>query len=170
MKVALIVAADEDGVIGRDGGLPWHLPADLAHFQRVTMGHHLVIGRRTWESFAKPLPGRTIVVVSSAAGLALPPTVVQVGSLAEGLELARSAGDAEVMIGGGTAIFAAALPLADRLYLTRVHARVGGDTRFPPFDEAAWREVSRREHPADDRHAYAMTFRVLERAGAAGAT
>jgi dihydrofolate reductase len=162
MKVALVVAAADNGVIGRAGGLPWHLPADLAHFRRVTLGHHLVIGRRTWESVAKPLPGRRILVVTRAE-LTLPEGVLRVPSLVEALDVARGAGDDEVMIAGGSGIYQAALPLADRIYLTRVGAVVDGDTFFPALADAEWQEVSREEVPADERNAYPLAFVVLER-------
>ena len=164
MKVALVVAADEGNVIGRDGGLPWHLPKDLSRFRRITMGHHLVIGRRTWESFAKPLPGRRIVVVSGTP-LDLPDGIVRVGSLDEALALAEAAGDDEVMVGGGTRIFRDALPRADRVYLTRVHTRIDGDAWFPALAPAEWREVSREEVPSDERNEHATTFSLLERLG-----
>ena len=162
MKVALVAAADEGNVIGRDGGLPWHLPKDLSRFRRITMGHHLVIGRRTWESFAKPLPGRRIVVVSGRP-LELPAGIVRVASLDEALALAEAAGDDEVMVGGGTRIFRAALPRADRVYLTRVHVRLEGDAWFPDLPPGEWQEISREEVPADERNEYATTFVVLER-------
>ena len=164
MRISLIVAAAENGVIGRDGALPWHLPADLARFKRLTTGHHLVVGRRTWTSIGRPLPGRRIVVVSRAPeSLALPEGVVAVRSLADALARARSTGDDEVFVGGGAALYAEALPIADRLYLTRVHANVGGDARLPAIDLGSWRELSREELPADERNAIATTFVVLDR-------
>jgi dihydrofolate reductase len=162
MRVSLVVAADENGVIGRAGGLPWHLPADLARFRRITTGHHLIVGRRTWESFARPLPGRRIVVVTSQP-VELPDGIARAGSLAEAFALAAAAGDDEVMVGGGTGIFRAALPRADRVYLTRVHSRVEGDAWFPDLEPGQWREVSREEIPADERNEHATTFLVLER-------
>jgi dihydrofolate reductase len=162
MRVSLIAAVASNGVIGRDGGLPWHLPADLARFKALTMGHHLVVGRRTWESIGRPLPGRRMVVVSGGAP-ELPPGVQRAGSLAGALALAARAGEEEVFVGGGAALFAEALPLADRLYLTRVLAEVPGDVHLPPIDEARWRETSREHHPADERHAYPFVFVTLER-------
>ena len=168
MRVALVVALDEAGAIGRGGGLPWRLAADLARFRRITMGHHLVVGRRTWESIGRALPGRRMVVVSRGEP-PLPSDVARAGSLAEALELARAAGETEVMVGGGGELYRAALPLADRLYLTRVHAHVGGDTFFPALDPAQWTEVEREELPADDRNEHATTFVVLDRLGGGGA-
>ncbi|HEV8581434.1 MAG TPA: dihydrofolate reductase [Thermoanaerobaculia bacterium] len=165
MRVSLIVAVADNGVIGRGGGLPWHLSADLQRFKRLTMGHTLIVGRRTWESIGRALPGRRMLVVSGQpAALALPPGVRGMGSLEEALADAAAAGDEEVFVGGGAELFAAALPRADRLYLTQVHAAVAGDTRLPPLDLAGWREVERVEVPADDRNEHATTYRLLDRA------
>jgi len=164
MRVALIVAAAEGGVIGRGGGLPWHLPADLARFKRLTMGHHLLVGRRTWESIGRPLAGRRMVVVSRhPEALALPAGVQAVASLEEALRLAATAGDDEAFVAGGASLYREALPRADRLYLTRVHAAVEGDTFLPPLDLSQWRAVEREELAADERNAYPTTFLVLDR-------
>jgi dihydrofolate reductase len=161
--VALIAAVAGNGVIGRDGGLPWHLPADLARFRKLTLGHHLIVGRHTWESIGRPLPGRRMVVVSGR-GLALPEGVALAHSLEEALALAARAGEAEAFVGGGARLYREALPLAGRLYLTRVLADVAGDVTFPELEPSAWRVVTREEHPADDRHAYPFAFVTLERA------
>ncbi|NVB43104.1 dihydrofolate reductase [Pseudenhygromyxa sp. WMMC2535] len=162
MRVALIAAVSENGVIGRDQDLPWHLPDEFRHFKRTTQGHHVIMGRRTWESQGKPLPKRVNLVVTSRPDFQAPGAQI-VRSLAEGLALAREAGDDEAFVIGGTRLYAEALALADRLYLTRVHAEVEGDAHFPAFDRSAWTEVERREHPADERHAHAFTIMVLER-------
>ncbi len=163
MRISLIAALDEEGFIGREGGLPWHLPDDLRHFRRLTMGHHVIVGRRTFESIGRALPGRTLLVLSRAPALDLPDGVRSVASLDQALDRARAAGDEEVFIAGGASVYRDALPLADRLYLTRVHARVGGDVRFPPLPPEPWREVAREDHPADAAHAHAFSFTVLER-------
>lgn len=167
-QVSLIVAVAANGVIGRDGDLPWRLPADLRFFKRVTMGHHLVMGRKTWESIGRALPGRTIVVLTRHPerhpGLQEIPGVQVARDLPEALE--RAAGDPEVLIAGGAEVYARALPLATRLYLTRVAADVEGDTLFPMTDEQvreAWVEVAREEHAADERHAFPFTICTLER-------
>jgi dihydrofolate reductase len=165
MLVSIVVAVAANGVIGRDGGLPWRLPADLAFFKRVTMGHHIVMGRKTWESIGRPLPGRTLVVLTRDPQREIPGVQV-VHALPDALALARAAGDSEACVIGGADVFALALPLADRLYLTRVHADVEGDVRFPAFDAKAWVEVAREEHAADERHAYAFSICTLERADA----
>ena len=161
MRVSLIAAVATHGVIGRDGALPWHLPADLARFKALTMGHHLIVGRRTWDSIGRALPGRRMVVVSRGTP-ELPAEVVRAGSLAEALALAEAAGEDEAFVGGGAALFAEALPRADRLYLTRVLADVPGDVFLPPIDEGRWREVAREHHPADARHDHPFVFVTLE--------
>lgn len=156
----MIVAAGRNGVIGRDNDLPWRLPDDLAHFKRLTLGKPIVMGRKTWESLGRPLPGRHNIVVSrnpafSAVGASV------VGSLDAALMLARDAG--EVMLIGGAELFALGLPHAQRLYLTEVDAAPAGDVYFPPLDKTQWRETHREHHPADARHAAAFDFVTLER-------
>lgn len=162
MRVSIVVAVARSGVIGRGGELPWRLPADLRFFKRVTMGHHLVMGRKTWASIGRPLPGRTMVVLSRDPGLELAGATV-VHDLPEALALARAAGDTEAFVIGGAEVYARALPLADRLYLTRVHADVEGDVHFPDLDEHQWVEVAREEHAADEHHAHAFALCTLER-------
>jgi dihydrofolate reductase len=159
--LSLVVAASENDVIGRDNALPWHLPADLKHFKAITMGKPIVMGRKTYESIGRPLPGRLNIVISRNRALQIPGVDV-VGSFDEAL---ARAGDApEVAVIGGAELFRSALPLARRIYLTRVHANVAGETKFPALDLRQWREVDRSHHPADERHAYAMTFSTFERA------
>ena len=162
MTVSLIVALSANRVIGRDGGLPWYLPADLRHFKRTTMGHHLIIGRRTWEEVKKPLPGRDMVVVTRSRDFASEGVHV-VRSVEQALEIAVT--DDEPFIGGGAQIYSIALAkdLVDRLYLTRVHAEVEGDTYFPEFDLDEWELVSEEHHEADDRNPFLYSFLVYER-------
>jgi dihydrofolate reductase len=158
--LSLVVAASENDVIGRDNALPWHLPADLKHFKAVTMGKPIVMGRRTYESIGRPLPGRLNLVISRNRALTIPGVSVA-GSFEEALSLA---GDApEVAVIGGAELFRSALPLASRIYFTRVHGTVEGETKFPPLDPTQWHEVDRSHHPTDEKHAYAMTFSTLER-------
>lgn len=162
MKLAIIAAVDEDGTIGRDGGLPWRLPADLRRFKALTMGHHLLMGRKTFETdVGRPLPGRTVVVISRGRP-ELPTGIRLAASLDEAVEIAGAAGDPEPLVAGGAEIYRLALPRADRLYLTRVHARVWGDAFFPYLDLAAWRLVAREERPADRDNPYPMSFLVYE--------
>lgn len=161
MTVSLIVAVSSNGVIGRDGGLPWYLPGDLRHFKRTTMGHHLIIGRRTWEEVGQPLPGRTMVVVTRSRRFA--PSGVQVApSVEQALELA--AGDDEPFIGGGAEIYRIALAhdLVDRIYLTQIHAEVAGDTFFPDIDFDAWELVSEEHHEADEKNEFPYSFLIYE--------
>jgi dihydrofolate reductase len=149
--LVLIVAVAENGVIGRDNALPWRLKSDLQHFRARTMGKPVVMGRRTFQSLARPLKGRTVIVVTRDPGFAAPGIVVA-PSLDAALAAAR--GDAlrrgadAVMVAGGGDVYAAVMPLADRIEMTLVHARPDGDTVFPPIDPAVWREVERIDHPA----------------------
>jgi dihydrofolate reductase len=143
-KVVLVVAVADNGVIGADGDLPWRLPPDLAHFKRTTMGHVLVMGRKTFESIGRPLPGRTTVVVTrqpswSADG------VLTAGSLGEALTVGAGH-EGDVMVVGGGEVYAQALDLADEVVLTEVHLSPEGDAHFPALDPAAWREVAREAH------------------------
>lgn len=167
MRLSVIAAVAENGVIGRGNGLPWRLPEDLARFKRLTMGHHLVVGRKTFESIGRALPGRTLVVVTSGRP-ALPDGCRRAASIDEALEIARGAGDDEAFVGGGGEIYRQTLDRADRLYLTRVRAAFDGDVRFPAFDPERWRLVERVERPADERHAVPYAFEVYDRAPATG--
>lgn len=164
MLISLIAAVAENGIIGRDNTLPWRLPADLRHFRRLTLGHPVLLGRRNYESIGRPLPQRTNIVLTRRAGYAAPGCVV-VHSLAQALAAAREA--AEVFVAGGAEIYAQTLERAQRFYLTRVHAEIPGDTRFPPLDWSQWREVARERHEPDPEHAHAYSFITLERTGAA---
>jgi dihydrofolate reductase len=157
--LSLIVAFDENRLIGRNGQLPWRLPADLKHFRRLTLGKTVLMGRRTFESLGKPLEGRDNWVLSR--DLAFRPDGCRVFP---GLDAALKAHtDGELMVIGGAELYRQTLPQAQRLYLTQVHAQLEGDTWFPPYDPAAFREVAREDHPVDDRHAHACSFLTLER-------
>jgi dihydrofolate reductase len=158
--IVLVVAVADNGVIGRGGTLPWHLPDDLKFFKAVTMGKPLLMGRRTFESIGKPLPGRRNLVLTCGAG-ALPAGVEAVASIEAAQALLPDT--PELCVIGGAALFAQTLPLAQRLYLTEVHGTVAGDVHFPPWNRADWHETQRSEHPADERHLYAMSFVTLER-------
>lgn len=161
MILALVVALDEDGVIGRDGGLPWHLPDDLRRFKARTMGHVLLMGRRTYASIGRPLPGRRSIVLTRDPTFRAPAGVAVAPGLDEAL---RIAGDVPcVFVIGGAEVYRTALARADELLVTRVHTRVPGDVRFPSVDWAEWTLVEEEDHPADDRHAFAFTFRRYTR-------
>jgi len=163
MLRSLIVAMAVNRVIGRAEALPWRLPADLAHFKRVTMGRPVIMGRRTWESIGRALPGRRNIVVTRTPGYAAPGCEV-VDSLEAAWRAAAGADEAFVI--GGGALYEEALASADRIYLTEVEGEVEGDTRFPDFDRSRWREVELARQPADERHAHALRFLLLERARA----
>ena len=161
------VARSRNGVIGRDGGLPWRLKSDLAHFRALTLGKPVIMGRKTWESLPRrPLPGRTNIVLSHDLSFETAGAVV-CQDFSEAVQIAREQaeddGVDEVCVIGGAAIFALALPRARRIYLTEVEADVEGDVRFPAFNEADWREVSREAHAAGEGDDYDMVFRTLER-------
>ncbi|APQ13571.1 dihydrofolate reductase [Pseudomonas rhizoryzae] len=159
LPLSLIVAVAENGVIGIENRLPWHLPAELKYFKAVTLGKPLVMGRKTWDSLGRPLPGRLNLVVSRqtdllAEGAEVRSSLAAAVARAEAWALEREAG--EIMLIGGAQLFAEALPVAQRLYLTRVALAPEGDVFFPEWDERDWQLVSRQEHPAeDDRPAYA---------------
>jgi len=158
--VSLVIAADRRGVIGRDGRLPWHLPDDLRRFKALTMGKPIVMGRRTWDSIGRPLPGRHNIVITRQRELVLEGATV-VHTLDDALAAAGTV--PEVCVIGGAEIFAQALPRADIVHLTRVDADVDGDVVLPPFDPADWHETGREPHVADERHAWAYAFVTLER-------
>jgi dihydrofolate reductase len=159
-RVTLILARARNGVIGAKGGLPWHLPEDLVFFKRTTMGHPIVMGRKTWESIGRPLPGRLNIVITRQAGMAAPGCTV-VGSFDEALEVSRPA--EEICVIGGAEVYRLALPRAQVIHRTQVHATVAADTYFPALDAAAWEEVARQDHPADDRHVFSYSFLELRR-------
>jgi dihydrofolate reductase len=165
--LSIVVARAANGVIGRDGDLPWRLKSDLALFKASTLGKPIIMGRKTWDSLPrKPLPGRMNVVLSRDGSFE-PDNAVVCESFMEAVQMAREQaeddGVDEVCIIGGRSLFEAALLKAKRLYLTEVDATVDGDVTFPDFDEAAWTEVRREEHPAGDGDDHAFVFRVLER-------
>jgi dihydrofolate reductase len=164
--ISLIVAVAENGVIGRDGGLPWRLSSDLKTFRRLTMGKPMIMGRRTFQSIGKALDGRDNIVVTRDPAFAVT-GVSACDSMHDALTLARvlaaTRGADEIMVLGGTSVFDMALPIADRIYLTRVHAAPEGDTYFQPLDGEVWHEVSREALPQGPRDDFASTLFVYER-------
>jgi len=160
--IALIAAIDEAGGIGKDGGLPWHLSDDLKNFKRLTMGHHLLMGRKTYATVAGKLKGRTLIVLSRDQTFEAEDAQVA-HTLDEGIHLARAAEEAELFIIGGAQVFKHALPLAQRFYLTRVHGVVKSDTHFPDFLEDEWQEKDTRSFQAGEKNDYAFTISLLER-------
>lgn len=162
-SLSLIVAMDQNRLIGRRGDLPWRLPNDLAHFKRQTLGKTILMGRRTWDSLGRPLPGRDNWVVSRAPGFA--PTGARVFTSLDAALDAQTGG--ELMVIGGAELYRQTLHLARRLYLTQVlvalEAEGSTDVHFPQFDMAVYRELQREDHPADARHAFPYRFLTLER-------
>lgn len=168
MKLALIVAMARNNVIGRDNAMPWHLPDDLRYFKRMTLGKPVIMGRKTFASIGRPLPGRPNIVVTRNTGFSAEGIHV-VHSLDDALDLGQrllaelGQEDGELMLVGGAELYAQALPLATRLYLTEVHGEPEGDARFPAIDPDGWREVAREDHVAGEANTYAYSFVVLER-------
>ena len=165
MKLSMIVAVAENGVIGRNNSLPWYLPNDLKYFKQTTMGKPVIMGRKTYESIGKPLPGRTNIVITRQADYQ-PEGVKVVNSVEAAKELAESVclidGQDEAMIMGGAEIYALSLPYTDRLYLTEVHADVQGDAFFPEYDKSRWQEVAREDFAAAGPNPYSYSFVVYE--------
>jgi dihydrofolate reductase len=160
MRINIVVAMSRNGVIGHNGGLPWRLPADLKQFKSVTMGHPIVMGRKTFESIGRPLPGRQNIIVSRRPDYRTPGCHM-VGSLEAALD---AAGDVdEVMVVGGAALYGAALPRTRRIYLTEVQVDLEGDTVFPALDRTEWKETGRDRHGADDNNEYDFSFVILDR-------
>jgi dihydrofolate reductase len=160
--VSLIVALDEKGGIGKDNRLPWHLSSDLKRFKQLTMGHHLIMGRLTYETIGKPLPGRTTIVITRNP--LFQPAGCQVAtSLEEALSLAKENGETEAFIAGGGEIFTQALPLADRIYLTQIHAVVEANIFFPHFSFSEWKEIESIKQQVDEKNDYPYTFKILEK-------
>lgn len=166
MKIVLVAAIGENNVIGREGQLPWHLRSDLQHFKRLTINRPVVMGRRTFESLGKPLKDRTNIVITRDLSLRAPGAVLATG-IDAALDFAGSdakrRGVDEIMVIGGSDIFAATLPMANRLEITHVHMAPEGDVFFPPIDLKQWKEVSRQEHPAGPQDDAAFAVTVYER-------
>ena len=162
MIISLIVAMDEKLGIGKDGKLPWRLSSDLKRFRQVTMGHHMIVGRKTFESIGKPLPGRQMIVITHNAGFKADGCLVAT-SVQAALAVAEERGESEVFVIGGAEIYAQTLDAADRVYLTRVKADVDVDTFFPELNYDLWTEKQSIYQPADEKNQYSFTFRLLER-------
>jgi dihydrofolate reductase len=166
-KIVFVVAVSKNGVIGRDGGLPWKLSSDMRFFKTITMGKPLIMGRKTWESLPKrPLPGRDNIVISRTRGYSAPGATVVSDpevALSKAAICASRAGSEEIAVIGGGEIFALMLPSADRIYLTEVDLETEGDTRFPALDPAHWREIGREKFPRGEKDDAAFTIRTLDR-------
>ncbi|HEX7150992.1 MAG TPA: dihydrofolate reductase [Thermoanaerobaculia bacterium] len=160
MTISIIAALADNGIIGRDNQIPWRLSSDLKRFKALTMGHHLIVGRKTFESIGRVLPGRKMVVITRDASYTAEGVQV-VHSLDEALRVADV--EAHTFVGGGSEIYAQALHLADRMYLTRVHAEVEGDAVFPEFDEVEWSLVDAEHFEADDKNEFPYSFLTYTR-------
>jgi dihydrofolate reductase len=153
---------DEERGIGKDNRTPWHLSADLKRFKQLTMGHHILMGRKTFESIGRPLPGRSTIIITRQPEYQAEGCLVA-HSLDQALSIARDRGESELFVIGGGEIYTQALPVADRIYLTEVQTRVQADVYFPDFDPAGWDEINHVIHCLEDNNEYAFTYRVLER-------
>ncbi|MHB8741518.1 MAG: dihydrofolate reductase [Sulfuricaulis sp.] len=153
--ISLIAAMAENRVIGANNALPWRLPADLKRFRKLTSGHHIIMGRRNYESIGKPLPNRTNIIVTRNANYLAPGCIMR-NSIEEALTAVQN--DSEVFIIGGAEIYRQTIDRADRLYLTLIHATIPGDTYFPEYDQHQWREIDREDHVADEINPHAYSY------------
>ncbi|HZX74683.1 MAG TPA: dihydrofolate reductase [Cyclobacteriaceae bacterium] len=165
MMISLIAALTQNHVIGKNNDLPWHLPDDMKYFMQTTKGHVVIMGRKNYESLPakfRPLPDRMNIVVTRQKNF-LAPGCTMVNSLEAGVRIAESAKEKELFIIGGAEIFKLALPIANRLYLTEIKTNIDGDTFFPEFDKATWKESSRKPHLKDERHKFDFDFVTYEK-------
>jgi dihydrofolate reductase len=168
MRLSIIAALSTNGVIGRDNGIPWRQSTDLKRLKSLTMGHHLIMGRKTFDSVGRALTGRINVVITRRPDFSAEGVTV-VSTLEDAIRIAAEAGDEEPFIAGGAEIFAMAIHRADRMYLTRVHADVEGDALFPEFDDVSEWHLTDAEHfEADEKNEYPFSFLTYDRAGAIG--
>lgn len=159
-RINLVWCMAENGVIGVENRLPWHMPADLRRFKDLTSGHFIIMGRKTFESFPRPLPNRRHIIVTRDKDYRAVEGCEVVHSI--DAAFARASGEEEVFVIGGASLYAQTLPRADRLYVTLIHARFDGDANFPSFDWQAWKETTREDHAPDEKNRYPYSFLVLE--------
>ncbi len=165
MIISAIAALSKNRVIGKDNDLPWRLPDDMKFFMETTKGHHVIMGRKNYDSLHKkfkPLPNRTNIVITHQKDYQAPGCII-LNTLEPALEIARKNGEMECFIIGGAEIYKLAMPFTTRLYLTEIDAHIEGDTYFPDFTQEDWKEISRKYHPADERHHYAFDFVIYDR-------
>lgn len=162
MKISLIVAASENNVIGRDNDLPWKLPDDMKHFVRTTKGHCILMGRKNLESFGRLLPKRTNILLTRDQKYKFEGAEIFY-DLQKAITFAKDSGEEELMVIGGGEIYRQCMPFADRIYLTRIHAKVDGDVYFPDLDPSFWELKSEEFHKQDEKHNYSFTFQTFER-------
>lgn len=162
MIISTIVAVAKNRVIGRDNDIPWYLPADLKYFKKTTLNHHIIMGRKCFESIGRPLPKRTNIIVTRNPFFMVSNALV-VNSVNAGIEIARQNGEEEVFVIGGGQIYELSQSIWDRIYLTEVDIAVDGDVFFPVIDSEAWKEVSSDAHEADEKNPHSYTFKIYER-------
>jgi dihydrofolate reductase len=162
MRISLILAMDENRGIGLNNKLPWRLPDDLKRFKIMTMGHHIIMGRKTFESIGRPLPGRTNIIITRRQNYHIQGCLIA-ASPKQALTIAARRNETEAFIIGGAEIFSQTLPLSDRIYLTIVHARLSTDVFFPELDSSEWIEIQSTYQPSDEDNVYATTFKILEK-------
>lgn len=163
MKISIVVAASQNLVIGKDNKLPWHLPADLKYFKKLTMGHCIIMGRKTFESIGKPLPGRTNIVVTRNKNYSQSNGIIICSSLEEAYEYSRAINENEAFVIGGAEIINEALKKADKIYLTHIYENFEGDTFLNPIDDKQWKEIKRTFNNKDEVNSYSFSFLELER-------
>jgi dihydrofolate reductase len=161
MHISIIVATDENGVIGNKGAIPWNMPADMDYFRQKTLSHPIIMGRKTYESIGRLLPNRPNIIITRDENINIRGAEV-VQTIEEAIEKAKAYGDEEIFIIGGEAIYKLAMPYIDRIYLTKIHAEVEGDKYFK-FDPSGWKETSRQAHPAGEKNQYAYEFLVFDK-------
>lgn len=162
MKISIIAAVAKNNVIGKKNKLPWYLPADLKRFKEITMGHHIIMGRKTHESIGKVLPGRVNIVITRNKNLKIKGAIV-VHSLPDAFKISKENGETEVFVIGGAEIFRKALTKANKIYMTKVKAKIKGDVFFPKINFKDWRLVSREKHPPDSKNPFPYEFLMLEK-------
>jgi dihydrofolate reductase len=162
MIISLLVAMDENRGIGKSNHLPWRLSSDLKRFRELTMGHHIIVGRKTFESIGKPLPGRQTIIVTRNERYR-PEGCLIAHSVEGGIRLAQERGESELFVCGGAEVYAQSLGLADRMYLTLVHATVDADTFFPEWESGDWTEEVISRHDADEKNQFPFTFKLLNK-------
>jgi len=162
MIISAIVAMSRNRVIGKDNQIPWHLPADLKYFKKTTLNHHIILGRKCYESIGRPLPKRTNIIVTRNKKYEAEGCII-VGSIEEALEFSRKQEQTEVFIAGGGQIYEQSMELWDRLYLTEVAIEVEGDVHFPKLSDEQWLMIDEKSHVADGKNPYDYTFKIYER-------
>jgi dihydrofolate reductase len=165
MNISIIVAVAKNGVIGKNNDLPWHLPDDMKYFMQTTKGHHVILGRKNYDSLPpkfKPLPNRTNIIVTHQENFTASNCII-VHHIEDGVAIARKNGEQELFVIGGAEIYKLALPLTDTMYITEIDAEINGDTHFPSWNKNEWKEISRQHHPIDEKHQFAFDFVVYQK-------